>query len=296
VPVPCDCCGADRWEPLFEEHGFTLGHCGECQLHYLDRIPPLETRMTEMEEGHFAGDAAIVDASRHGAGEEVREEQFAAYVDLAAGIVPSGRWLDIGCGAGTLLGLAQRRGYEVEGIELTPDRRASAAARTGATVHSQPVEQLHLPDASFDVISMINVFSHLVSPTGTLAELRRLLRPGGVVILATGELLAGVERSHMFNWCLGDHLHWLGDGTMDRYADKLQLTVRHHQQTPILDLLYTREWARMRGASAKRNAAKAVLLAVPGALPAVRAVMRRRQAGNAVCSSVFALTAAAATP
>jgi 2-polyprenyl-3-methyl-5-hydroxy-6-metoxy-1,4-benzoquinol methylase len=292
VVAACDCCGADDWHPLFEEHGFTLGWCGRCHLHYVDRVPPIEARMTEMEEGHFADDAAIVDADRHRKGEQVREAHFAGYVELVRRTVTAGRWLDIGCGAGALLHLAQQAGFEVEGIELTPDRRAAAAAATGATIHGTPVEALGLPGASFDVISLINVFSHLVSPTATLVELKRLLRPGGVVLIATGEVLPGAKRSHMGNWCLGDHLHWLGDNTMDVYVDKLDLVVTHHERVPILDLLYTREWASMRGASTRTNALKAVLRTVPGALPALNTVVRRRQRDNAVCSSVFTLQAA----
>jgi SAM-dependent methyltransferase len=271
-----------------------LGSCRRCHLHYVDPMPALTTRMTEMEEGHFAGEAAVVDADRHQAGEAVREDHFTTYVDLASSLAPAGRWLDVGCGAGTLLREAQRAGYEVEGIELTPDRRAAAEASTGAPIHGQPVEALALPAASFDVISLINVFSHLVSPTATLTELRRLLRPGGVLVLATGELLPGVEKGHQFNWCLGDHLHWLGDTTIGAYATKLDLEVVHHDRTPILELLYTRQWARMRGASRGKNAVKAVLLAVPGALPLVRTVVRRRQPGNAVCSSLFAIRASGA--
>lgn len=289
---PCDCCGATDWEPLFGERGFTLGRCRRCDLHYVDRMPALETRLTEMGDGHFAGEEEVVDAERHLVGEQARSHHFERYVDLARRFAPSGRWLDVGCGAGMLLELAQSVGYEVEGIELTPDRRAVAQARTGATIHAAPVEDLGLPDGSFDVISLIDVFSHLVSPTATLAELRRLLRPGGVVIMATGELLDGAQHSHMFNWCLGDHLHWLGARTMDAYADKVGFEVGHRERTWILDLLYTKEWARMRGRSAAKNLAKRALAVTPGALPAVRAVVRRRQADNAVHSSLFALTPA----
>ena len=288
----CDCCGGTEWAPLFGERGFTLGRCGRCDLHYLDRMPAVETRLTEMEAGHFAGEEEVVAAERHLVGEQARSGKFSRYVELARRFAPTGRWLDVGCGAGVLLEQAQHAGYEVEGIELTPDRRATASARTGATVHAAPVEDLGLPAGSFDVISMIDVFSHLVSPTATLTELRRLLRPGGVIVMATGELLDGAEHRHMFNWCLGDHLHWLGERTMDAYAAKVGLTVGHHERVWILDLLYTKEWAGMRGQSGAKNAVKRALALTPGALPAVRAVVRRRQQGNAVHSSLFALTKA----
>ena len=156
-------------------------------------------------------------------------------------------------------------------------------------VHGEPVEDVHFPDSSFDVISLINVFSHLTSPTATLAELRRILKPGGVLVMATGEMTAGVAKSHMFDWNLGDHLYFLGDRTMACYGRKLGFEVVHHDRAWLPDQLYTRDWLRLKGRSGLRNAAKTAVLRTPGAFPAFRAVMLRRAAGNAAHSSVFAL-------
>lgn len=103
-------------------------------------------------------------------------------MDLAAQYGAQGHWLDIGCGAGILLDQAAARGFTGEGIELNSDRRAIAARVTGMPTHGLPVEELKFPDAAFDVVGMINVFSHLTSPTATLAEIRRVLKPGGLLV------------------------------------------------------------------------------------------------------------------
>jgi SAM-dependent methyltransferase len=290
----CDCCGSDEWHELFVENGVHLGQCPQCDLLSVADVPERGRRMTELEQGHYAGANKVLDAGKQIAAERVIERRFRAYVDLAQRYVTGGRWLDIGCGAGTLLGLAQRAGYTGEGIELTADRRAVAAEATGRPIHGEPVEELAYPDDSFDVISMINVFSHLTSPAATLAELRRILKPGGVLVLATGEMTDGVEKSHMVNWNLGDHLYFLGDRTMACYGHKLGFEIAHHDRAWLPDELYTRDWLRLKGRSALRNAAKTAVLRTPGVFPAFRAVMLRRSAGSAAHSSVFALVPAGA--
>lgn len=292
--MTCDCCGSPSWDPLFSENGVRLGRCRECHLHYVDDIPAPQQRMTEMEEGHYAGDQTIVDAMRQSRGENLLRERFEGFVDLARESVPGGRWLDIGCGAGLLLRLAQDAGFEVEGIELSADRRALAAQATGAPVHGVPVEDVGYPDASFDVISMINVFSHLISPTQTFAELRRLLRPGGVVVMATGEMTDGVQRGDMHHWNLGDHLYFLGDGTIDRYAAKSGFEVLHHDRRWLPDEMYSRAWLRATGRSAPKNALKKTIDVTPGGLRLLRAVMLRRQADSSAHASTFVLRATAA--
>jgi len=290
MPV-CDCCGSDAWQPLFAENGITLGKCAQCDLHSIEDIPEPEARMTEMEEGHYAsGSLEILDANRQIVAERVLTDRFQTFVDLARRHVDGGHWLDIGCGAGLLIALAQRAGFTGEGIELNADRRRAAATQTRAKIHGVPVEAVGYPDDSFDVISMINVFSHLTSPAETLTELHRILKPGGVLVMATGEMTEGVQKSHMLNWNLGDHLHFLGDRTLDRYSERVGFAVLERQRNWLPDEMFSREWLRMKGRSAKKNAIKTAIRVTPGGLALLRAVMLRRQADSKAHASVFAMT------
>lgn len=288
----CDCCGSGEWHELFAENGIHLGQCPGCDLLSVAEVPQRERRMTELEAGHYAGARKVLDAGKQIAAERILEEQFRTYVELGRRYAPHGRWLDIGCGGGLLLSLAADAGYVGEGIELSADRRAVAGDVTGRPIHGTPVEDVQFPDASFDVISLINVFSHLTSPAATLAELRRILKPDGVLVMATGEMTAGVRKSHMFNWNLGDHLYFLGDRTMARYGDELGFDIAHHDRAWLPERMYTRDWLRQKGRSPVRNAAKTVVLRTPGAFPVFRSAMLRRQAGSAAHASLFALVPA----
>lgn len=287
--MTCDCCGSNDWTPLFEENDVRLGQCPHCDLLYVDDIPEPERRMTEMEAGHYAGTKEINGAQKQSRGELILQDRFRGFVDLAQEHVAGGTWLDIGCGAGLLMSLAQEAGFTTEGIELSADRRQIAQQTTGSAVHGSPVEDVAFPTDSFDVVSMINVFSHLISPTQTFRELVRILKPGGILVMATGEMTAGVKKSDMLHWNLGDHLSFLGARTMSNYGDRTGLTILHHTRTWLPDEMFSREWLRVKGRSPAKNALKTTINLTPGGLALLRAVMLRRQADSAAHSGVFVL-------
>jgi SAM-dependent methyltransferase len=108
---------------------------------------------------------------------------------------PAGRrrLLDVGCGAGGFLAQMSAAGWEVEGLE--PDPAAAARARAAGV----PVVNATLADAgygpnSFDAITMSHVIEHVHDPLGTMRICRRILKPRGVLWIATPNLEA---RGHM---------------------------------------------------------------------------------------------------
>jgi SAM-dependent methyltransferase len=94
------------------------------------------------------------------------------------------RWLDVGCGAGTLLEAARGRGWEVIGTEVA-ERAARALRAKGFDVKSGELGQLELPEAGFDVVSIVEVIEHVPDLSALLAASRRLLRPGGALYVTT---------------------------------------------------------------------------------------------------------------
>ena len=88
------------------------------------------------------------------------------------------RLLDIGCGNGSFLPLAERLGYVAVGME--PDSRAaSQGIAQGRDVRCGSLEAHDLPLGSFDHITLAHVLEHFHDPISALDEVRRLLRPGG---------------------------------------------------------------------------------------------------------------------
>src|SRR6267142_2044327 len=94
-----------------------------------------------------------------------------------------GRLLDIGAGRGELLRAARDAGWEVQGIEPSARFAKVAAAYSGVTIRSEPVEQCNLPTGFFDCVVLGAVLEHLYYPDETMREISRILRQGGKVFL-----------------------------------------------------------------------------------------------------------------
>ncbi|MPY65769.1 class I SAM-dependent methyltransferase [Deinococcus sp. SDU3-2] len=100
----------------------------------------------------------------------------------------AGPLLDVGCGTGTLLALARSRfpGARLIGAEPSAGMRGVAArtlADQGVTLLDCPAEALALPDASVGALTCLNVLHYLADPAAALREWRRVLRPGGTLVL-----------------------------------------------------------------------------------------------------------------
>ena len=115
-----------------------------------------------------------------------------AFVDRLGALGAGGRMLDIGTGPGDipLLVVDRWRDATVVAVDLAPAMLELAARRRDASPHAARVElllgdakSLALPDASFDTVFSNTILHHLPDPAPFLREARRLLRPGGALLI-----------------------------------------------------------------------------------------------------------------
>jgi SAM-dependent methyltransferase len=88
------------------------------------------------------------------------------------------RFLDVGCGNGAFLPMAEKLGYSSIGIDPDPVAVAQGLS-DGRDLRVGTLEANDLPSESFDHITLAHVFEHLHDPVAALAEVHRLLVPGG---------------------------------------------------------------------------------------------------------------------
>lgn len=96
----------------------------------------------------------------------------------------SNRWLDVGCGAGALLRAARREGWEATGTEVAP-QPAHRLRSEGFEVLLGDASALDLPEAAFDVVSLVEVIEHVPNPDAQLAAAASALRVGGALYVTT---------------------------------------------------------------------------------------------------------------
>ena len=95
--------------------------------------------------------------------------------------VGTGRLLDVGCGAGFVIGLMRDVFDEIHGIDPTKAMLDRVDTSSGnITLHEGVAEELPFEDSSFDLVTAYSVLHHLADHRPVLAEVARVLRPGGV--------------------------------------------------------------------------------------------------------------------
>src|SRR5690606_18608306 len=93
------------------------------------------------------------------------------------------RFLDVGCSVGYMIAAAERLGMQGAGTDLSHDAVAAARAR-GLEARQGELEAIPFEDQRFDLVSLRHVLEHTPRPDRALAELRRVLRPGGFALIA----------------------------------------------------------------------------------------------------------------
>lgn len=93
------------------------------------------------------------------------------------------RLLDIGCGHGFFLNKMARRGWAVEGIEVSRPGREYTEKTLGLCAHSKPLEEMVFPRECLDVVTLLYVIEHVHDPEMVLQEVYRILKPGGMILL-----------------------------------------------------------------------------------------------------------------
>jgi SAM-dependent methyltransferase len=194
VHVSCCVCDSDDATPIavgedFEyrtsQDSFLAMRCKRCGLIYLNPRPAVDELARIYPSNYHAFEFT---PERFGFVYGVRRRLEAMRVlGYCRGVPIAARIIDVGCGDGFHLKLLADYGpssYTLEGID--PDARAvEAANRSGLTVHHGTIESLDLKPGRYDLALLIQTIEHVSDPPALLRGIRRILRPGGKLVIVT---------------------------------------------------------------------------------------------------------------
>ncbi len=255
--VPCNLCGTDDYEIIyparyhearpeaimetFRSSGDEilvdqLVRCRQCGLQYL--TPRLSSEV--IIDGYSQGaDEAFISQNA------ARERTFARSLENIEKLKPAkGRLLDIGTAGGAFLGVASCRGWEVLGCEPNRWMAEWGSDHYGIDIKAGTISDLSLPDAEFDVVTLWDVLEHTPDPMAVLQECRRILKPGGLLVVNYPDIQSLVARLMGRKWVflLSVHLYYFTPATLRAMLEKTGFRVtrfkRHWQSLELGYILF----------------------------------------------------------
>ncbi len=181
----CHVCGGAKIYYLFSAADCRVVRCDDCGLVFLNPQPSDDELARIYDANYFLGSDS--EAGRHAASETKRATArlYLSEIRRYRG-AKNGRLLEIGCGDGDFLVLAEAEGWQVTGIEYSPAACEKARQRLkNGEVRCGELQQAGLATEQFDLCVISDVLEHVRSPLDFLREIHRVLKPGGTLFIAT---------------------------------------------------------------------------------------------------------------
>lgn len=176
--------GAD-YEYRTSDDIFMAMRCEECGLVYLNPRPETSEFETIYPANYHAFDFSEKD---FGIVYKIRARLEASRVlSWCKNLPDEAKILDVGCGDGFHLSLLRKYGkqnWQLEGIDID-ERAIEMAEKSGLKVHQGTVENLNLPENSYDFAFMIQTIEHVAHPEEVLSAVYKILKPGARLVVVT---------------------------------------------------------------------------------------------------------------
>jgi len=182
--------------------------CGQCGLYWVPNVT--DDELVRFYVGsYFRGghEFGYIDYTRS---EQIHRLNARSLLREVASFLPkpgvlSGQNLcDVGCAYGFLVDEASRAGMRAEGVDYSAETCDYARTTLGCRVFHGALKDAGYPANHFDVVTVIGSIEHFADPVGTVAEIQRICKPGGLMVITTVDTRAffGVFRfkppEHLF--------------------------------------------------------------------------------------------------
>ena len=184
--VNCNLCGSNNFVPLKVTKQYRFGRCRECGLLYVNPMPKIVNEIASSFYHDYKRYNNLRKLAKRRDYLELHRIAFEQKIKNVEKLVGRGtitRFLDIGCGEGWYVKVAQEKGYESHGVQIDKEACLFAKQELGVSVFNGILEQANFNDDYFDIIQIKQVLEHVFVPMALLREISRITKNRGIVIL-----------------------------------------------------------------------------------------------------------------
>jgi 2-polyprenyl-3-methyl-5-hydroxy-6-metoxy-1,4-benzoquinol methylase len=231
----CPVCGKSEFKNFLvvqdksvSQESFVIVACENCGFKFTNPRPDTSNIGSYYESEDYISHSNTSKGIINKAYQIVRSIAIKDKVELVNSLSPKGKILDYGCGTGFFLSACKNDGWEVEGFEPNDTARKQAEETLG-----QPLEKVSFgkfEQNSFDVITLWHVLEHVHTLNETFQQLRNLLKPEGIMLIAVPNADSLDAKKYGENWAAYDvprHLYHFNQATMKRLLKKHKMDLLH---------------------------------------------------------------------
>jgi len=210
TPSMCYHCEQSTSEFFDAENGYSLVRCKQCGLLYVWPQPNITERSEAIRTGFHAGEKRLNVNAKWDNNKRVQYLQVLNEIISPEQRTEVKTVLDIGCGYGEFLITLKEflpSGSVVEGFEPNEWKR-NFAQSNGLSVHSS---MDFLGERKVDLLSLLNVYSHLSNPCEDFRRYYQMLNPDGRLLIQTGDIYGLTAAEMPRPYFLPDHLSFASE-------------------------------------------------------------------------------------
>jgi len=213
--IPCNLCGGRRSRRILESRDYTFVRCSDCALCFQNPQPVFDDLKDRYGQNYFEYELRNEENFFHLMKLGLRDIRF---FERTSAPEQSRRFLDVGCATGMLLEHMRERGWKVQGVELCRESAEHGIRRRKLDIFIGTLDQAGFPDSSFPVVHFSHLIEHVPDPKAFFLEVRRILAPGGYVVVVTPNIDGLQARLFRERWrsAIADHLTLFSKKTLRR--------------------------------------------------------------------------------
>lgn len=233
LDVNCYNCISSNNKYFAEENGFLLVKCENCGILFVKNRPSDNDVLEASKQGMHYG-LKKIDVTGF-----FNKNKIANYLNVLENLFGKDKnipesWLDIGCGYGEFL-IAIKKFYNnnitVKGTEPNV-YKMNCAKENGLDVDFFDVDS-HIN--KYNVISLLNVYSHLPNPVEFLKSIKKLLKTNGELIIETGDITNFTPDNLPKPLFLPDHLSFVSEKVLIEILKQLSFEILSINKYPIME-------------------------------------------------------------